>query len=205
MRSRTADDLPGRCPHCWVLRRHCVCAALPRVENRTELVILRHETEAKKSTGTARIAELVLSRVRLVPHNVRAEDLAPLLQNCWLLYPTGSGSRPAPTPPERLLVLDGTWVQTRHMLKKMPQLAQLPWLSLPSKSNAPRRLRSAPTHDARSTLEAIADALEILEGNTIADPIHRAHAAFVSHVLTARGKLGPEQGEGALGARNTDM
>lgn len=187
MRSKTEDHLPGRCPRCWVLQRHCVCTALPRVANRTEIVILRHETEAKKSTGTARIAELVLNRIRLMPHSVKAEELAPLLNDCWLLYPTGTARRPAEPVPERLVVLDGTWVQSRHMLKKMPQLAQLPWLSLPSKLIAPRRLRASPNYDSRSTLEAIADALALLEDATIAEPIHCAHELFVRHTLAARG------------------
>lgn len=186
MRSRTLEDLPGRCFTCWVLQPHCVCKALPKVDNRTEVVILRHETEAKKSTGTARIAELVLGRVRVLPHSVKPEELEPLLLDCWLLYPTGS-ERPAVTPPERLIVLDGTWVQSRHMLKKMPRLAELPWLSLPAKATAPRRLRSSPDHDARATLEAIADALELLEGHAIAGPVHHAHELFVQQTLRARG------------------
>ncbi|HEX2878389.1 MAG TPA: DTW domain-containing protein, partial [Polyangiaceae bacterium] len=103
MRSRTEDHLPGRCPRCWVLQAYCVCAGLAHVNNRTEVLILRHETEAKKSTGTARIAELVLSRVRVLPHSVKAAELAPLLADCWLLYPTGSESRPAPGAPKRLI------------------------------------------------------------------------------------------------------
>lgn len=172
-----------------MLQAYCVCAGLAHVNNRTEVLILRHETEAKKSTGTARIAELVLSRVRLLPHSVKAAELAPLLADCWLLYPTGSESRPAPGAPKRLIVLDGTWVQSRHMLKKMPQLAALPWLSLPAKSTAPRRLRSSPDHDARSTLEAIADALVLLESQSIGEPVQRAHDLFVQQTLRARGKL----------------
>ncbi|HEX2882196.1 MAG TPA: DTW domain-containing protein, partial [Polyangiaceae bacterium] len=82
-----------------------------------------------------------------------------------------------------------TWVQSRHMLKKMPQLAALPWLSLPAKSTAPRRLRSSPDHDARSTLEAIADALVLLESQSIGEPVQRAHDLFVQRTLRARGKL----------------
>jgi DTW domain-containing protein YfiP len=188
MRSRTEDHLPGRCPRCWVLLRHCVCGALPKVDHRTEIVILRHETEAKKSTGTARIAELVLTRVDVFPHKIKPDALAPLLAECWLLYPTGSATRPARAQPRRLLVLDGTWVQSRHMLKKMPQLAALPWLSLPEKSPTPRRLRNSPHHDSRSTLEAIGDALTILEGPEVGEPIRGAHDLFVRHVLTARGR-----------------
>jgi DTW domain-containing protein YfiP len=162
---------------------------LAKVNNRTEVVIVRHETEAKKSTGTARIAELVLNRVRLLPHSVKGAELAPLLSDCWLLYPLGSARRPASPPPQRVIVLDGTWVQSRHMLKKMPELSSLPWLSLPTKPNAPRRLRRSPDLDARSTLEAIADALEILEGIGISEPLQRAHELFVQRTLQARGKL----------------
>lgn len=189
MRSRTEASLPGRCPRCWILVRHCVCAELPRVDNATQVVILRHETEAQKSTGTARIAELVLRRVRVVPHSVNRAQLLPLLQNCWLLYPGGPASKPAALPPQRLIALDGTWAQSRRMLKRMPELAELPWLSLPPKAKRTLQLRSSPHLDGRSTLEAIADALAILEGDAVADPIHRTSDLYVRRVLRARGML----------------
>jgi len=188
MRSRTEASLPGRCPRCWVLVRHCVCAELPRVDNTTQVVILRHETEAQKSTGTARIAELVLRRVRVVPHSIDRVQLLPMLENCWLLYP-GGPSKPAALPPQCLIALDGTWAQSRRMLKRMPELAELPWLSMPPKAKATLQLRSSPHLEGRSTLEAIADALAILEGDAIADPLHRAHQLFVQRVLRARGML----------------
>lgn len=189
MRSFTTDDLPGRCRTCWVRVEHCICADLPRVEARSGVVVVRHDREAAKSTGTARVASLALPRSRLVgfgddPQEANAK-LAGLTGH--LLFPA-EPQAPWPTGPvENLVVLDGTWRQTRRMLKKLPALQGLPRLWLPPKETAVLRLRESAVEGGRSTLEAIADALAILEGEAVAAPLHRLHALYVERVFRARG------------------
>ena len=89
--------------------------------------------------------------------------------------------------PLALVVLDGTWRQTRRMLKKLPELGALPRLALPEKAAAPLRLRESTSPDHRSTLEAIAEALAQLEGEAVGAPLHRLHALMVERVFKARG------------------
>ena len=69
MRSRTTSDLPGRCPRCWIRTSFCICADVPNVATRTEVVIVRHEREGWKSTGTARVALQALPHSRLVEYS----------------------------------------------------------------------------------------------------------------------------------------
>jgi DTW domain-containing protein YfiP len=196
MRSSTARDLPGRCPTCWVRQAHCICAAVPRVSCRTALLVVRHEREAAKSTGTARIAQLALPSLSIVDYGDSAAEAGARLSASdhldggWLLFPSDA---PAPWPagPVRCLVLlDGTWRQTRKMLKKLPSLARLPRLMLPPKAAEVLRLREAPFESGRSTLEAVADALRLLEGAAVADPLEALHTAYVERVFKARGVWG---------------
>lgn len=159
---------------------------------------MRHPSEAWRASGTARIAKLALPRCRVVPAAPPYEcvdlRLAGLVDT-WLLFPGGAGLDRLGAPPRRLVVLDGTWREVRRMLKKLPSLWKLPRLSLPPKAEAPLRLRHSPRADRRSTLEAIADAVALLEGKQTAAPLAEVHARFVEHSLKARGAWpyrGPE-------------
>ncbi len=161
------------------------------VPTRTRLLVVRHVREAEKSTSTARIAGLALPQLRFVEFGDDARaaeaELAPLLARSALLFPSDEAEPLAPGAVEQLVVLDGTWRQTRRMLKKLPSLHALPRLALPPKPVAPLRLRESPTLEGRSTLEALADALELLEGPWVAQPLHRLHEVMVERVFKARG------------------
>jgi DTW domain-containing protein YfiP len=165
---------------------------VPRVRSRTEVVVVRHDREAFKSTGTARIALQALERGHLVEYG---EDAAPAnaaldgwLQGAALLFPeTGVEPKPLAAPPARLIVLDGTWRQTRRMLRRLTALEGLPRLVLPAKDVAPLRLRETRAPEGRSTLEAIADALALLEGDEVGKPLQALHDLYVERVFRARG------------------
>lgn len=190
VRSRTLETLPGRCPRCWIRSEHCLCAEVPSVATRTELIIVRHVREAEKSTSTARIAQLALPNLKLIEFNddptLADGALAPLLNGAALLFPT-EGESANPAEVRQLVVLDGTWRQTRKMAKKLTALSSLPRLALPPKPEAPLRLRESPTPEGRSTIEALADALELIEGAATAAPLNALHQLFVERVFKARG------------------
>jgi DTW domain-containing protein len=202
MRSMTAPGAPGRCPRCLLLVDFCVCELLGAGrESRPRILVVRHQWEAFKSTGTARLASLALSNLRIVdmaaenPEPVRTELGA--LENAWLLYPSGGDNPRADiTPPQTLVVLDGTWRQTRKMLRRLPELGRLPHFSLPTdgaSSDARDRLREAPRPGARSTLESIADALCALDSPETGQHLLDLHQRFVERTRWARGQRDASQ------------
>ena len=167
----------------------CLCDAIPHVSNETEIVIVRHHFESWRASGTARMAERALARCTIIeagPDWRHTNELLPAGPG-WLLFPDGEAVEQLGPPPDRLFVLDGTWREVRRMLRRLPALWPAPRLALPAKSKAPLRLRRAPAAEQRSTLEAIGDALEVLEGPTIAAPLAQLHQRFVEHSLRARG------------------
>jgi DTW domain-containing protein YfiP len=193
MRSYTVPGAPGRCQRCLLLQAFCLCAAIGQAQPcRPEILIVRHHWEARKSTGTARLAGLALSNLRIV--DVAAENPEPVraelrqLQGAWLLYPGRESNKRLATPPQTLVVLDGTWRQTRKMLRRLPELSLLPRFSLDAEPTGTRqRLRKPPRPAARSTLESIADALSVLDSPAVAERLLELHACFVQHTLAARG------------------
>ncbi len=116
------------------------------------------------------------------------------LEDAWLLYPGGAettGERERHlTPPQTLIVLDGTWRQTRKMLRRLPELTRFPRFSLaPDTSGAERdRLREPPRPGARSTLESIAEALARLDSPAAGQRLLVLHQQFVARTRHSRGQ-----------------
>jgi DTW domain-containing protein YfiP len=164
-------------------------------------LIVRHKWEAFKSTGTARVAALSLSNLSIL--DMAAENPDPVreqlrvLEDAWLLYPghtEGEGER---ARPKTLVVLDGTWRQTRKMLRRLPELARFPRFSLqPAADGAARdRLREPPRPGALSTLESIAEALGQLDSPTVGQRLLALHQEFVARTRHSRGQLPRNVGE----------
>ena len=156
--------------------------------------MLRHARESSKSTSSVRWARLVLPDCDVVEYRSRAEapDLV-VRPGDWLLYPDEPRVMAAPTAAgQRLWVLDGTWRQTRRMLRALPALTRLPRLGVPPRP-AGIRLRAAPRSEALSTFEAMAGAVHQLESESLGEALLGIHDALVERVLRARGRRSLEQ------------
>lgn len=188
MRSATPSDLPGRCRRCWVVARQCVCAAIEPTHTATRILIVRHPREATKPTNTARIAALALPNAALVDftgdERAITERLAQSADGACLLYP---GNTWRPRPVSTLVVLDGTWSEVGRMRRRLPSLWTLPTLTLPPPTVDVVRLRDPISAAGRSTLEAIAEAVALLEGPERAAPLFALHSRYVEAVLRGRG------------------
>lgn len=146
------------------------------------LLILQHPAEQRQAKGSARLLQLGLERCRIeVGEHFDVTALADWLAaptpagpaHCLLLYPDDArgpvtadlpvGRLPRPAA-WRLVLLDGTWRQTRRMLRAHPLLQALPRWPLPSPPPSRYAIRKAQRPEQRSTLEAACLALGVLEG-----------------------------------------
>jgi DTW domain-containing protein len=165
-----------RCPRCLLAVARCVCAEIPTVATRTRVLIVRHMMERHKPSNTARLAALAIPTCEVVDYGLAAGAPLAFEPGAWLLYPggeTGTGAAP-----RQLVVLDGSWPQTRRMAQRIPALRGLPRLSFPTRP-AVERMRRAPLPEGMATLEAIARALEVLEGPEVARPLDALFAEVV--------------------------
>lgn len=170
-----------RCPRCLLQQRLCLCAEVPVVATRTRVVIVRHHREEHRSSNSGRLAHMALPNSVIVDHGgAGGPTQLPDLDGAWLLFPLGEPQTRAPEPPpKQLIVLDATWSQARRMYRKLDTLRGLPMLRLPEGMRAAHRLRAAPSPDRVSTIEAIAAALRLLEGDEVATPLERLFALAV--------------------------
>lgn len=190
MRSRTPLSLEGHCSRCYLRQENCLCAALPRLPTSTEVIIVRHVAESRLTSNTGRLAALCLPNSRVIDYEggLAFDASAIRSSHCHLLYP----GAPTATPCEnirQIVVLDATYRQARRMFKRIDALRSLPILSLSAPLHAPHRLRQPPHPDGMSTIEAIAEALDLLEPPSVRSSLYQAYAAFVERSDRQRGRI----------------
>jgi DTW domain-containing protein len=162
------------CYRCHKPQVTCICSGLQRVPNRTEVLVLQHPRERLHPIGTARFAQLGLERSRVeVAWNAGAHETSPpawIPSGTALLYPTPDARDLRAVPPDelprQLLVLDGTWNTARTLYRDKLWLHTLPHYRFLPSAPGRYRLRREPQHDYVSTIEAIVEALRILEPTT---------------------------------------
>lgn len=165
------------------------------VATRTRVIVLRHFSETNRSSNSGRLAHLALPNSELVDHAVPGAPVDParLAQpGTWLVFPEGEPWLAAPAPPpERIIVLDGTWAQARRMRQRAPGLRGLPVLRLPDAIAPAARLRAAPGPGLVSTIEAIARALRLLEGEAPAAALEQLFTIVVDQARALGRPLPP--------------
>lgn len=147
---------------------------MPRVENKTQVFVLQHPKERSHPIGTARFAKLGLANSRVeVAWDAKAEELSPpdwLPPDTALLYPSSEAadleSMPPGELPKNLLVLDGTWHTARKLFRHKVWLQRMPQVRLSPAAPSNYRIRREPREDFVSTIEAIVQALRVLEPET---------------------------------------
>lgn len=142
---------------------------------------MRHHLERWRSSNSGRLAHLALTNSVIVEHGGEGGPaVLPPLEGAWLVYPEGEPRTVAPVPPPRQLVfLDATWSQARRMYRKLDALRGLPILRLPDAPMPAARLRESPGQGRVSTIEAVARALRLIEGEAPAAALEALFALAV--------------------------
>lgn len=162
------------CYRCFRPAQRCLCAKIPRVDNRTALLVVQHPRERSHPFGTARLLELSLGNLRVAvdyKSRLRSDPTALALpEGAGLLYPHPQArdiTRLASSErPSTLVVIDGTWHHARTLYRDIPALGALPHFTLPGDRRSNFRIRRQPHERCLSTLEASVFALQALEPDT---------------------------------------
>jgi DTW domain-containing protein YfiP len=187
-----------RCSVCGASLTLCMCAELPRLELRTKISLVIHHRELSRSSNTGLLAHqsLVNSEVRIRGEGREALDLSGLLSSKYrtlLFYPSADAleldrelvyrdSRPI-----QLIVPDGTWRQARKIHSRQPELKNVPRVKISAPNRATFQMRAQSRPERMATLQAIACALRIIEGDLVAARLMKLYHARVDRTLRARG------------------
>lgn len=174
-----------RCFGCFRPSRDCYCAAIPRIDNQTEVLILQHRRERFHAFNTARMVHRALSNSSLlVDHTPGLAARLELKPRAGLLYP-GAEARlladvPASERPEQLVIIDGTWHHAKTVVRDIAALRDLPRYRIAPTEPSRYRIRREPSELFLSTVEATVAALRDLEPETRG--LDQLLAAFYSMV-----------------------
>ena len=189
-----------RCPVCDATRTLCMCAVLPRLDLRTKVSLVIHHRELSRSSNTGLLAlrALVNSEVRIRGEGREALDLSDLLSpryRTFLFYPSADSADldrqlvchdPRPI---QLIVPDGTWRQARKIHSRHQELKDIPRVKISTPNDSTFQLRAQSRPEGMATLQAIAAALRLIEGDAVGDQLMQFYRARVARTLNARGVL----------------
>jgi DTW domain-containing protein YfiP len=193
-----------RCPRCEIRKPLCFCAFIPQIPLQTRLVILMHTAEEALTTNTGRLAAKVLpnSEIRIRGRKGERISRVGLVQqgrHSLLLYPSSHAveldaelvSRLA--GPVTLIVPDGSWAQTRKIVRRETALVGIPHVKLPKGPPSEYHLRLQPSEKSLCTLEAIARTLGILESREGQARMEALLRVMVERTLWSRGMIAADQ------------
>jgi DTW domain-containing protein YfiP len=185
----------GRCFECFRPKPACFCTSIPLIWNKTEVVILQHRRERFHRFNTARIVRKALHNSQMwadyTDNIARRLELKP---RAGLLSPgptaTLLSELPVDQRPDQLVVVDGTWHQAKTLIREIQLLQRLPRYQLLPDSPSRFRIRREPNATSLSTVEAVVQALRIVEPETAGlDQLLEAFDKMVETQLAHTGSL----------------
>ncbi len=203
------DNVEARCAVCRLHATLCICALVPRLRTRTRLVLLVHYREARKPSNTGQLAARCVERSSVQVFGKRGQALeAPVIGDDevpLLMFPDDRAAplsqHAASEQPIALIVPDGNWHQARKTARRVSRSGAIQPVTLPEAGPTAYRLRAEPREGGLATLEAIARALGILEGDAGPQTERAMLAVFrvmVERTLWFRGKLRDHEVTGGI-------
>jgi DTW domain-containing protein YfiP len=182
------------CQDCGKPADLCVCDALSPVDNRIEVLILRHPQEQDRKLGTARLVTLQLKNAVMKtglswPNLAKALGRPAADPKKWGVLYLGAAKTAVPLPPrpltavdkkgapvpdqerilsgiEGIILLDGNWAQAKALWWRNAWLLKCRRLILqPPGPSLYGNLRKEPRRESVSTIEAAAWTLAALQGD----------------------------------------
>lgn len=179
-------------------RDRCLCDLIPSIETRARLSLVIHSKELRRTTNTGTLAAKALSNSEVLVRGKMGEplDLKPLLAGDYrplLFYPSDDAVEltaefvSQSSLPIHLIVPDGNWRQAGKVHLRHPELADIPRVAITVPNTAAFHLRAESTSFGMATLQAIAHAYGIIEGNHVKDALLRLYQAKLDRTLEGRG------------------
>ncbi|MGZ3722161.1 MAG: tRNA-uridine aminocarboxypropyltransferase [Bdellovibrionales bacterium] len=184
------------CPGCSLHLQRCICSLIPTLSLRTHVALIVHAKELKRTTNSGRLAVKSLLNSSLHVRGLGPLDLSPLLSSEYrsvLFYPSDDAVELTPEfvaesgLPIQLIVPDGNWRQASKVASRHPELASLPRVKISAANTARHHLRAEIFPEGMSTLEAIARALRVIEGDVAFEPLMALYRAKLHGTLLGRG------------------
>ncbi len=186
------------CPRCRMHITYCFCESIPSLALKTKVSVLVHAKELKRTTNTGSLATLALANSGLHVRGLKDQPLevSQILNPSYeplLFFPADDAAELTPdfvsklTLPVQLIVPDGNWRQASKVHTRHEELANIPRVRISARNTATQFLRKETTPEGMATLQAIAEALGILEGPEAREILMTLYNLKLQRTLKARG------------------
>lgn len=187
------------CPGCFLHLDLCICTDIEILDLKTKLTLIVHYKELKKTTNTGRLAikSLLNSEMRIRGEIGKPSDLSDLISDQYqslLFYPSKDAVElnqnliKTFTKPIHLLVPDGSWRQASKVHTRHQELSSVPRVMIKDLNLATQHLRRENSPEGMSTLEAIAKAMRVIEGEEVFEALFKIYQAKLKNTLIGRGQ-----------------
>ncbi|PIS11485.1 MAG: DTW domain-containing protein [Bdellovibrio sp. CG10_big_fil_rev_8_21_14_0_10_47_8] len=187
------------CPECFLHPNLCICEVITSIQTKAKLSLIVHAKELKRTTNTGRLALKVLENSQMIVRGQNREpvDLSPLINDDYqslLFFPADDAVQLTESfiknisKPIHLLVPDGNWRQASKVAIRHPELKTLPRVMITKPNMAREHLRAESSEIGMATLQAIAEAFRIIEGETSYELLMKVYRAKLENTLKGRGQ-----------------
>lgn len=188
------------CQDCFLHKDRCICDTFPHLSLKTKITLIIHSKELKRTTNTGRLAAKALSNseVRIRGKEHEALDLSDLLSpsyRTFLFYPSDNALElnyelvSSSSLPIQLIVPDGNWRQASKVHYRHHELNHIPRVKISTPNPAGLHMRAETNESGMATLEAIAYALGIIEGDSVKRELMDFYQRKLEQTLKGRGHL----------------
>ena len=171
---------------------------MPRLDLKTRICVVVHAKELKRTTNTGRLAihALVNSELRIRGEDRKTLDLGDLLTPQYrtlLFYPAETAVEltkellAEEIKPIQLIVPDGNWRQASKVHYRHHELKDVMRVKISTPNDEKFHLRNEHTAEGMATLQAIAHALGIIEGDAVKTELMKLYHAKLDQTLAGRG------------------
>jgi DTW domain-containing protein YfiP len=168
------------------------------VATRVCLIIHHRELSRSSNTGLLALRALVNGEMRIRGESREALDLRDLLTSeyrSFLVYPSEDAVEldralvERESTPIQLIVPDGTWRQAQKLRLRHAELRDIPRVKISAPNYAIFQLRAQSRPERMATLQAIASALGVIEGEWVRRELMKLYYAKIERTLIGRGIL----------------
>ncbi len=200
MNKLTRKQTKDPCSVCYLTRTLCICDSIPTLDLNTRVCLVVHVRELKRTSNTGRLAlkALVNSEMRVRGNTRETLDLSELLTpryRTFLFYPAANAVEldrelvAQDRTSIQLIVPDGTWRQASKVHSRHHELKDVPRVKIGAPNLSKFHLRAQHRPEGMATLQAIAHALGVIEGDLVKAQLLRLYDLRVERTLRARGWL----------------
>jgi DTW domain-containing protein YfiP len=187
------------CQVCFLHQDRCICESIPTLTLKTKIALIVHAKELKRTSNTGRLAVKALTNSEMFIRGESREtlDIGHLLipsYRTFLFYPTEDAMEldhklvNSSQLPIQLIVPDGNWRQASKVHYRHHELKDIIRVKISTPNAMTTHLRAENTEAGMATLEAIAHALGIIEGESVKSILLDFYYKKLNATLSARGK-----------------